>query len=199
MPRQVEDVGVVVSLNNALRFGFPDENLAVLARRGQHGAIGGPCDGCDVGQVAVSEAPLLLPVVLGDDLNVLGGRGHGKGPPVRMPYGSGGHLGLGVYGTDDAVHLAYQLGLVRGQRVDVDDAVGARYGREGALGIEADVSGGAVVLAQRLHLRDVARVDYLDAQLVACHGAPPAVGGQRDVSDGQRGPQQETLKIGRGE
>lgn len=53
------------------------------------------------------------------------------------------------------------------------------------------------MLVEVSQLLDVLRVDNLDGQFVAGHGAPLRVARKRHISDGQRGSDEEALEVGR--
>lgn len=194
VPSNVDDVRVLVSGDDALVLGRPDQELLVLARRGEEGAVRGPRKRRDVPVVSAGEDALLLPVVLGDDLDVPRGGRHGEGAAVGMPDGPAAGVRVGLDAADDSVDLADELRVLGGERVDVDDAVGARQGEHASLGVEGQVLGRLAVLLQGEQPGVVVDADQLDGQLVAGDGAPLGVGREGDIADGQRGAQQEAVE-----
>ena len=176
VPRNVDDVRVLVPRKDSLVLGQPYQQLLVPARRSEEGAVRRPGHGSDIPGVLARECTLLLPVVLGHDLDIPRRRRHSKRTSVGMPCHPASGLGLGLHPPNDAVDLANQLRVLGREGVDIDDAIRAREGQHGAIGVERDVFRRLGVLLQCAQLGVVVGPNQLDGQLVAGHGAPLVVG-----------------------
>ena len=139
---------------------------------------------------------MLLPVVLGHNLDILGWRRYREGSSIWMPRNLGATLRFGVQGSDNAIDSPDQLRLVRRQGIDINDSINTGQGYGRAYWIEGEMLRRLVVFIEMADLCVVLRFHQLDSEVVAGNCAPLRIRRKGDIADGKRTSDEKLVECG---